>query len=88
MRWVLALLHLIAAVVVLVFLVLAALIIAASACTLCANQVVRTVIVLVTGGGIGWLAIRMLLGLHANFSRQHRRWLVERALPRARIVLR
>lgn len=88
MRWILVLLHLIAAAAVLVFLVLAALYIAVAACMLCADQVVRTVTVLGTGGGISGLAIRMLLGLRASFSRRHRRWLVERAVPRARIVQR
>jgi hypothetical protein len=88
MRWILVLLHLVAAAVALVFLVLAALYIAVAAAALCTNQVAGTVILLVPGGGLGWLAIRVLLGLRASFNRRHRRWMVERALPRARIVQR
>ena len=88
MRWILVLLHLVAAAVALVFLVLAVLYIAVAAGALWTNQVAGTVILLVPGLGIGWLAIRMLLGLRASFIRRHRRWLVERALPRARIVQR
>ena len=88
MRWILVLLHLVAAAAVLVFLVLGVLYIAVAAGALCTNQVAGTVVLLVPGVGISWLAIRMLLGLRASFNRRRRRWLVERALPRARIVQR
>lgn len=82
------LLHLVAGAAALLFLVLGLIYVVLAAWMLWEREMITCGMLFGIGGGIGWAAVRALIGLRNSFIRRRRRYQAERDLPWATVVSR